>query len=36
MHILSEKIWFPPIEDALENGLLAIGGVLSIYPLKLR
>lgn len=35
MHILSEKIWFPPIEDALEDGLLAIGGDLSIDRLKL-
>lgn len=34
MHILSEKIWFPPIEDALEDGLLAIGGDLSINRLK--
>jgi leucyl/phenylalanyl-tRNA--protein transferase len=29
MHILSSTIWFPPIEDALEDGLLAIGGDLS-------
>jgi leucyl/phenylalanyl-tRNA--protein transferase len=29
MHILSSKIWFPPIEEALEDGLLAIGGDLS-------
>jgi leucyl/phenylalanyl-tRNA--protein transferase len=29
MHILSDKIWFPPVEDALEDGLLAIGGDLS-------
>jgi leucyl/phenylalanyl-tRNA--protein transferase len=27
--ILDEKIWFPPLEDALEDGLLAIGGDLS-------
>lgn len=29
MHILSSKIWFPPIEEALDDGLLAIGGDLS-------
>ncbi|MFN3298934.1 MAG: leucyl/phenylalanyl-tRNA--protein transferase [Sediminibacterium sp.] len=29
MHILSSTIWFPPIEDAFEDGLLAIGGDLS-------
>ena len=29
MHILSSTIWFPPIEDALEDGLSAIGGDLS-------
>lgn len=27
--ILDEKIWFPPIETALEDGLLAMGGDLS-------
>jgi leucyl/phenylalanyl-tRNA--protein transferase len=27
--VLDDKIWFPPIEDALEDGLLAIGGDLS-------
>ncbi len=35
MHILSAKIWFPPIEDAMEDGLLAIGGDLSINRLIL-
>jgi leucyl/phenylalanyl-tRNA--protein transferase len=35
MHILSQKIWFPPIEDALEDGLLAIGGDLSVERLIL-
>lgn len=29
MHILSDKLWFPPIEAAMEDGLLAIGGDLS-------
>jgi leucyl/phenylalanyl-tRNA--protein transferase len=27
--VLDEKIWFPPIETALEDGLLAMGGDLS-------
>ena len=27
--ILDENIWFPPFEDALEDGLLAMGGDLS-------
>lgn len=35
MHILSSKIWFPPVEDALEDGLLAIGGDLSVERLIL-
>lgn len=35
MHILSSAIWFPPIEDALEDGLLAIGGDLSTERLVL-
>ena len=35
MHVLSHKIWFPPIEDALADGLLAIGGDLSIDRLIL-
>ena len=26
LHILSEKHWFPPASDAMEDGLLAIGG----------
>ncbi|HJV19265.1 MAG TPA: leucyl/phenylalanyl-tRNA--protein transferase [Sediminibacterium sp.] len=26
MHTLSDKIWFPPVDDAVEDGLLAIGG----------
>ncbi|HEY0298691.1 MAG TPA: leucyl/phenylalanyl-tRNA--protein transferase [Arachidicoccus sp.] len=29
LHILSEKLWFPPISEALSDGLLAIGGDLS-------
>jgi len=35
MHILSSKNWFPPIEEALEDGLLAIGGDLSSERLVL-
>jgi leucyl/phenylalanyl-tRNA--protein transferase len=27
--LLDENIWFPPLEDALEDGLLAMGGDLS-------
>jgi leucyl/phenylalanyl-tRNA--protein transferase len=30
LHILEDKIWFPPAEDAMEDGLLAIGGELSV------
>jgi Leu/Phe-tRNA-protein transferase len=26
LHILSEANWFPPVTDAMEDGLLAIGG----------
>lgn len=26
LHILDENIWFPPVDDALEDGLLAMGG----------
>lgn len=29
LHILNEKIWFPPVSDALNDGLLAVGGDLS-------
>lgn len=35
MHVLSHKIWFPPIEEALADGLLAIGGDLSVDHLIL-
>jgi leucyl/phenylalanyl-tRNA--protein transferase len=31
--ILDEHIWFPPLEDALEDGLLAMGGDLSTQRL---
>ena len=26
LHFLDDSLWFPPVEDALEDGLLAIGG----------
>ncbi len=35
LHILDSKLWFPPVEDALEDGLLAIGGDLSTERLIL-
>ena len=35
LHVLDNKLWFPPVEDALEDGLLAIGGDLSVERLLL-
>ena len=35
MHFLSDKIWFPPVEEANPDGLLAIGGNLSPKRLEL-
>ena len=35
LHILPEKNWFPPVEDALEDGLLAMGGDLNTERLLL-
>ena len=35
LHILNEKIWFPPVEEALEDGLLAMGGDLTTERLLL-
>ena len=29
LHILDNRLWFPNVNDALEDGLLAIGGDLS-------
>ena len=29
LHVLDSRLWFPPVEDALEDGLLAMGGDLS-------
>lgn len=35
LHVLDSHLWFPPVEDALEDGLLAIGGDLSTERLLL-
>jgi leucyl/phenylalanyl-tRNA--protein transferase len=35
LHILDNRFWFPNVNDALEDGLLAIGGDLSIERLLL-
>ena len=35
LHVLDDKLWFPPAEDALPDGLLAIGGDLSTERLLL-
>lgn len=35
MHFLTEQLWFPPITDADEDGLLAVGGDLSAERLLL-
>lgn len=35
LHILDSRIWFPPVQDAMEDGLLAIGGSLSAERLLL-
>ena len=35
LHVLDNKLWFPPLNDALEDGLLAIGGDLSTERLLL-
>lgn len=35
LHILDSRVWFPPVADALEDGLLAIGGDLSTERLLL-
>ncbi len=35
LHILNEKLWFPPVESALEDGLLAMGGDLNTERLLL-
>lgn len=33
LHLLTDKIWFPPASEALDDGLLAMGGDLSIERL---
>jgi len=35
LHVLDSKLWFPPVQDALPDGLLAIGGDLSVQRLLL-
>ncbi|MBT8262437.1 MAG: leucyl/phenylalanyl-tRNA--protein transferase [Bacteroidia bacterium] len=35
MQFLTEEIWFPPVNEATSEGLLAIGGDLSVKRLKL-
>lgn len=29
LHILNDRLWFPPVDEAMEDGLLAIGGDIS-------
>lgn len=35
LHLLNDDLWFPPVEEALEDGLLAVGGDLSAERLLL-
>lgn len=35
LHVLDNKLWFPPVTESLEDGLLAIGGNLSTERLLL-
>ncbi len=35
LHVLNDKLWFPPVEGALADGLLAMGGDLSTERLLL-
>jgi leucyl/phenylalanyl-tRNA--protein transferase len=35
LYVLDESLWFPPVEEALPDGLLAMGGDLSIERLLL-
>lgn len=35
LYLLDENLWFPPVEEALEDGLLAVGGDLSTERLLL-
>lgn len=29
LHVLDDKLWFPPVEEAMDDGMIAIGGDLS-------
>jgi leucyl/phenylalanyl-tRNA--protein transferase len=35
LYVLNENLWFPPVDEALPDGLLAIGGDLSVERLLL-
>lgn len=35
IHLLNQELWFPPVTEAMEDGLLAIGGDLSTERLLL-
>jgi len=35
LHVLNKNNWFPPVEETLEDGLLAMGGDLSVERLLL-
>lgn len=35
LHVLNKNLWFPPVDEALPDGLLAIGGDLSVERLLL-
>lgn len=35
VYVLDERIWFPPVENAIGDGLLAIGGDVSAERLLL-
>ncbi len=35
LHVLDKDLWFPPVDEALDDGLLAIGGDLSTERLLL-
>ena len=35
LHVLDSNLWFPPVNEALPDGLLAIGGDLSVERLLL-
>ena len=30
LYVLDDNLWFPPVKEALADGLLAIGGDLSV------